>query len=105
MKHAAAALFLALAIGASAAQAQNNTHAVRIEGMKFVPERIEVAAGDTIVWTNSDFLPHTVTAAAAKLESGELAQGRSWKLVARKKGEIKYICRLHPTMGGVVLVR
>ncbi len=73
--------------------------------MKFVPERIEVAAGDTIVWTNKDFLPHTVTAGAAKIESGELAQGKSWKLVARKKGQIEYICRLHPTMHGTVLVK
>lgn len=73
--------------------------------MKFMPERLEVAAGDTIVWTNKDFLPHTVTAAAAKIESGEIVQGRSWKLVARKKGEIRYICRLHPAMTGVLLVR
>jgi plastocyanin len=73
--------------------------------MRFVPERIEVAAGDSIVWTNKDFLPHTVTAAAAKIESGELQQNRSWKLVARKKGEIRYICRLHPSMAGVLVVK
>jgi plastocyanin len=73
--------------------------------MKFVPERIEVAAGDSIVWTNQDFLPHSVTAAAAKLESGDLGQGRSFKLVARAKGEMKYICRLHPVMQGVVVVK
>ena len=48
------------------AQAAGKTHTVRIEGMKFVPERIEVAAGDTIVWTNEDFLPHRVTARAGQ---------------------------------------
>ncbi len=71
--------------------------------MKFVPERIEVAAGDTIVWTNKDFLPHSVT--AAKLESGDLGQNQSFRFVARSKGEMKYICRLHPVMRGVVVVR
>jgi plastocyanin len=71
--------------------------------MKFVPERLEVAAGDTIVWTNRDFVPHSVTAPG--LESGDLGEGSSWSLVARQKGEIAYICRLHPVMRGVVVVK
>jgi len=78
---------------------------VAIEGMKFVPDRIEVAAGDTIVWTNKDFLPHTVTAAQAKVESGDLAPNKTFEFVARNKGEMKYICRLHPVMQGVVVVK
>jgi len=73
--------------------------------MKFAPERIEVAAGDTIVWSNKDFVPHTVTAAAAKVESGELAEGRSFRFVAKTKGEMPYLCRLHPVMRGVVVVK
>src|SRR6476660_7279255 len=98
-------LAAALLFGAVAADAAGKTHAVRIQGMKFVPERVEVAAGDTIVWTNKDFLPHTVTAAASKIESGDLAEGKSFRLVAKKKGEIEYICRLHPVMHGVVVVK
>ena len=73
--------------------------------MKFVPERIEVAAGDTIVWTNQDFLPHSVTAAQAKVESGDLGPSRSYRFVARNKDEMKYVCRLHPVMHGVVVVK
>ena len=76
-----------------------------IEGMKFVPERIEVAAGDTIVWTNKDFLPHSVTAPESKVESGDLGQNKSYRFVARNKGEMKYVCRLHPVMHGVVVVK
>ena len=73
--------------------------------MKFVPERLEVAAGDTITWTNRDIVPHSVTASGAGIESGDLAEGRHWSLVARQKGEIAYICRLHPVMRGVVVVK
>jgi plastocyanin len=73
--------------------------------MKFVPERLEVAAGDRITWTNRDIVPHTVTAPPAGMESGELARGRSWTYVARKKGEIDYICRLHPVMRGTLVVK
>lgn len=91
--------------GTAAAHAAGKTHAVRIEGMKFVPERLEVAAGDTVVWTNRDIVPHTVTAGEAKIESGELQTGKSFRLVARKPGEIDYICRLHPVMKGVLVVR
>lgn len=71
--------------------------------MKFVPGRLEVAAGDVITWTNHDLVPHSVTAAA--IESGDLAEGRSWTFIPRQKGEIAYICRLHPLMRGVVVVK
>lgn len=73
--------------------------------MKFAPDRLEVAAGDSITWTNTDLVPHSVTAAAAGLESGDLAEGRSWTLVARKKGEIAYLCRLHPMMRAAIVVK
>ena len=73
--------------------------------MKFVPERLEVAAGDRITWTNRDFVPHSVTAKAAGLESGDLAEGKSWSMVAKKPGEIAYLCRLHPVMRAVLVVK
>ena len=101
-----AALFaVCLALLPAAASAAGKTHQVRIEGMKFVPERVEVAAGDTVVWTNKDFLPHSVTASAAKAESGDLAPGKTFRLIAKNKGEMPYICRLHPVMRGVLVVK
>ena len=102
---AALALICIAASFAAGAHAAGTTHAVRIEGMKFIPERLEVAAGDTVVWTNKDFLPHSVTAREARVESGDLAPNRSWRFIARKKGEMPYICRLHPVMKGVLVVK
>ena len=101
----AALLAVCLAIFPAATLAAGKTHTVRIEGMKFVPERVEVAAGDTVVWTNKDFLTHTVTASEARVESGDLAPNKSFRFVARKKGEMHYICRLHPVMKGVLVVK
>ena len=102
----AALIAICLAVFPTAlAHAAGKTHEVRIEGMKFVPERIEVATGDTVVWTNKDFLSHSVTAKEARVESGDLAPSKSWRFVARKTGEMPYICRLHPVMKGVLLVR
>ena len=93
------------AFPAALVHAAGKTHTVRIEGMKFVPERLEVAQGDSVRWTNADFVPHSVTATEAGVESGDLAQGKSWRFVARKKGEMHYICRLHPVMKGVLVVK
>jgi plastocyanin len=73
--------------------------------MRFVPERLEVAAGDRITWTNRDFVPHSVTAKAAGIESGDLAEGKSWSYIARKPGELAYVCRLHPVMRAVLVVK
>jgi len=50
-------------------------------------------------------VPHTVTASAAGIESGELAQGKSWTFVARNKGAVDYLCRLHPVMRGTLVVK
>ena len=98
-------VLLAAVLGTAGAHAAGKSHTVRIEGMKFVPERLEVDVGDTVRWTNKDFLPHTVTAKEPRVESGDMAPGKTWTFTARKKGEIDYICRLHPVMKGVLVVK
>lgn len=96
---------LAAFVAAGAAHAAGKTHTVRIEGMKFVPEHLEVAPGDTVTWVNKDFVPHTVTAQKQHIESGDIQPNKSWKYKARAKGEIDYICRLHPVMHGTLIVK
>lgn len=73
--------------------------------MKFVPERLEVAAGDTVTWTNGDVVPHTVTAGAAGIESGAISPGATWKHTFGRAGEVPYVCRFHPGMKALVIVR
>jgi plastocyanin len=100
-----AAIALVLIASAGVAQAAGKTHVVTIEGMKFTPERLEVAAGDRVTWVNKDFVPHTVTAAKANVESGEIRANGKWTFTAKRKGEMPYICRLHPTMKGLLVVK
>ena len=38
-------------------QRKAKTHTVTIEGMRFQPEVLTVARGDTIVWVNKDLVP------------------------------------------------
>jgi plastocyanin len=78
-----------------------------MKGMAFVPATLEVAVGDTVVWVNDDLVPHTATAASGEtvFDSGMVPPNGSWKYVTTKAGTIPYVCTLHPTMKGTLIVR
>lgn len=80
-------------------------HVVEIRGMAFHPAVLEVAPGDTVVWINRDMVPHTATAdGSSGWDTGVLAQQDSGQYVPRRIGETPYVCTLHPTMQGRVIV-
>ena len=80
-------------------------HTVTIEGMRFQPEQLTVAAGDTIVWTNKDLVPHTVTSEAGRFDSRTIQAEKSWTFTARQQGEFPYVCTFHPTMKATLNVQ
>jgi plastocyanin len=88
---------------ADASAGEPATHRVVIDGLKYDPETLTVRRGDTIVWTNKDPFPHTVTA-PGKFDSHDIAADGSWKYVARSAGEYAYLCTLHPNMKGTLRV-
>ncbi len=96
----AAALVSAYTLGAQAAPA---THRVTIDAFEFKPATLTVKQGDSVEWRNADPVPHSATAKGT-FDSGPLATGASWRYTATKKGRIDYICTLHPTMNGVLVV-
>jgi plastocyanin len=79
-------------------------HAVTVEAVAFQPADLTVNVGDSIVWTNKDPFPHTVTANGV-FDSKELAAGKAWTYRARNRGDYPYVCTLHPTMSGTIHVR
>lgn len=95
------AVLSSASFGFSAASA---THTIVIEGMKFVPETLAIKSGDTIIWENRDFLPHTVTS-GKNFDSGEIKAGASWTRVIKAKGLLNYVCSLHPTMKASLAVK
>lgn len=101
-------LILALAfasLGAAAAP-KAAVHNVEIEGMQFSPAVLEVHVGDTIIWSNKDPFPHTATSEIkGGFDSGEIKPGRKWKLTVTKRGEFPYVCTLHRTMKGQLVVK
>jgi plastocyanin len=95
---------LVFAVAAAAGSTAAAEHTVVIEGVKFEPEAITVARGDSVTWVNKDPFPHTATAKGV-FDSKEIPPDKSWKWTARKAGEYSYVCTLHPTMKGTVTVK
>ena len=89
---------------ASASQkASPRTFKIAIKGFKFVPEKLEVAVGDTVIWTNEDIVLHIVS--AERFHSKSMDKGENWSFRPKQKGEFPYICRFHPTMKAELVVR
>jgi plastocyanin len=90
---------------AAAPAGGRDTLRVEVQDFLFQPGRIEVAAGTTVVWTNSGQVAHTVTAEDGSFESGAIEPGRSRSLTFPRTGSFPFHCTPHPFMRGVVVVR
>lgn len=89
--------------------ASPNTVTVVINNFKFAPASVTVHAGDTVVWKNEGFVPHTATANGGSqkpaFDSGAIASGGEWRYVARNRGTYNYTCTFHPNMEGKLIVQ
>lgn len=70
---------------------------------------IEIRPGDEVVFSNSDSVPHTVTAGSpgdptGEFDSGLIGSGQTFALGFDEAGEYPFFCSLHPAMTGTVVV-
>jgi len=79
------------------------TRAVSIANFAFGPASITIKKGDTVVWTNQDSAPHTVTGDGG-LNSPTLNQGGKYSFTFGSMGTFTYKCAFHPSMTGSVVV-
>ena len=77
---------------------------VTIKDFAFSPASLEVAVGASVTWTNEDSAPHTVTGDDG-IDSGNLAQGKSYSHAFKTAGTYAYRCSIHPSMTGTVTVK
>jgi len=63
-----------------------------------------VPLGQPITWVNQGVLPHTVTFQGVAWDTGLLDPGAAATLVLDTPGLYRYLCALHPTMAGAVVV-
>jgi plastocyanin len=79
---------------------------VDIRDFAYSPDPIEIAAGDTVTWTNQDEVPHTATGEDRDvLQSGTISPGASFSQVFPEAGEFGYFCEFHPNMTGTIVVQ
>lgn len=71
------------------------------------PDTVTVVLGtnSTVVWTNNDQAPHTVTADDNSFNSGNMNPGDVFVYTFTTAGTYKYHCNYHSWMAGTVIVK
>jgi len=71
---------------------------ISMQQAAFVPADTTVAPGTHVTWTNTDTVPHSVTAADNRFDSGPILPGKSFEWTAEGSGKVDYHCIFHPSM-------
>ncbi len=62
--------------------------AVKMEKESFVPAKVSATTGTQVTWTNTDTVPHSVTADDNRFDSGPILPGKSFQWTATNTGTI-----------------
>ena len=103
---AVAAFALAATLPAASARAAETAMKieVKIDNFAFAPQRVVVAAGTTVTWTNADDAPHTIVSTTKLFKSSALDTEDKFSFTFATPGTYDYFCSLHPHMTGTVVV-
>ncbi|MCJ7472114.1 MAG: cupredoxin family copper-binding protein [Actinobacteria bacterium] len=109
---AASLLFMGISCGNGGAPAveeeevtevnSETDHEVIIENFAFNPSDLTIKVGDTVTWTNNDGAAHTVK--MDTFESDNLSKGDSFSFTFSDAGAFEFICGVHPSMKGKIIV-
>ncbi len=77
---------------------------VIIKGFKFVPNELRIKPGTTVTWRNEDSATHTVESVDGSLTSDELQTGDTVSFTFDKPGKVDYICGIHTSMKGSIII-
>jgi plastocyanin len=86
------------------APAAAGPNAVSISNFAFAPATLTVPVGTTVTWTNHDEEPHTVVANDGSFHSAGLGTNAAFSNTFATAGTFDYICSIHPSMHGTVVV-
>lgn len=79
---------------------ESNT--VTIQNFLFNPATLTVKQGTKVTWTNQDSAPHRIK--SDTFNSSDLNQGDKFEFTFDKKGSFDYVCGIHPSMLGKIIV-
>jgi plastocyanin len=70
----------------------------------FAPKVVDIKAGDSVVWTNTGTLEHSVTADGGAFDTGLIKPAGTFERKFDTPGTYAYHCTPHPWMKGVIRV-
>lgn len=77
---------------------------VKIAGFAFKPGTVTVSRGTTVTFSNSDSAPHTATRRGS-FDTGRIGPGGAKSVKLSRKGTFSYLCAIHPSMRGKIVVK
>ena len=77
---------------------------VSIEDFSFSPATVTVEVGDSVTWSNADATAHTATAGDGSFDTESIGPGETSTITFDTAGSYAYVCAIHPTMTGTVVV-
>ncbi len=81
-------------------QGQNQ---ISIKNFVFSPAELNINAGETVVWVNNDSVSHDISGSGFK--SPLMSNGQSYSFTFSTAGTFDYICSIHPSMKGKIIVK
>jgi plastocyanin len=99
------ALVPAALVLATAGPALAATKTVQIRAGGFVPQRVEIATGDAIRWTNVDKVNHQVVSTNGLFASAVLRPGQTYTRTFNQGGTFRYHDGLKPAEKGSVVAK
>ncbi|RLI95661.1 MAG: hypothetical protein DRO92_01580 [Candidatus Altiarchaeales archaeon] len=76
---------------------------IYIRNLEFRPKNLIIHSGDTVKWINRDSVEHRISSPYT-FDSGELKNGEVFAYTFEKEGIYNYICKIYPTMKGMIIV-
>lgn len=86
-------------------QTDITTHKILILNNNFSPSIKTIKKGDTVIWTNNDNLPHSITSdTGTELGSGVLIKNESYSHKFQFDGTYNYHCNFNESIKGKIIV-
>lgn len=81
------------------------TYNVEISGFAFNQSTLIISSGDTVIWTNQDSAPHTITSdSGTEIRSQGISKGGTYLHTFTTAGTYTYHCEIHPLMKAIIIV-
>ncbi len=95
---------VAPAAGAATTATVGAPVAVQIVEFAFQPATLTVKVGGTVTWTNADSFAHSIWSNDATFDEQRMDKGATATVTFAKLGSYAYICGIHNSMTGTVVV-